>query len=168
MIKRLPVIPDKPSGPWYADGLKFRCTECGNCCTGPSGYVWITTEEVRSLAAHLGRSEEEVYKRYVRRIGNRYSLRERKTLDGKYDCVFLIDRPDTADGERRPGCGIYPVRPLQCRTWPFWDGVVETRRSWDSAARICPGMGQGRRYSRKRIEELRDAKQWPESPPSSR
>ena len=34
---------EKPadSGPWYADGLSFECTMCGNCCTGPPGAVWF-------------------------------------------------------------------------------------------------------------------------------
>ncbi len=159
---------ENASRPWYSRGLKFRCTECGNCCSGPPGYVWISPEEVTLLARHLGKPEEEVHKRYLRRIGNRISLREKKTLDGKYDCVFLIDLPDDPrTGEKRRGCGIYPVRPLQCRTWPFWDGVVDTPRSWESAARVCPGMNQGKHYSRKRIEELRDAEEWPDAPPSS-
>ena len=168
VIRPLNVIQEKPAAkPWYGDGLKFRCTECGNCCTGPTGFVWISEEEIGRLATHLGRSIEDVRKRYTRKIGNRLSLRERKTLDGKYDCVFLIDLPDAPNGERRRGCGIYPVRPLQCRTWPFWDGVIETRRSWEAATRVCPGMDRGKRYSRRRIEELRDAKEWPEAPPSS-
>jgi Fe-S-cluster containining protein len=156
-----------PRKPWYSEGLRFRCTECGNCCTGPSGYVWISPEEIGHLAEHLGRTVEDVNKRYVRKIGARFSLREKKTLEGKYDCVFLIDLPDAPGGQKRKGCGIYQVRPLQCRTWPFWDGVVETRSSWEAAARNCPGIDIGRRYSRRRIEQLRDATEWPESPPSS-
>lgn len=167
MTLPLPVIQQK-SAPrrWFEGGLKFRCTGCGNCCTGPTGYVWITQQEIQRLGAHLGRSVEEVCKRYVRKIGNRHSLRERKTLDGKYDCVFLTELSDE-EGQKRRGCGIYQVRPLQCRTFPFWDGVVATRRSWESTARHCPGIGQGRHYSPKRIEELRDATEWPAEAPSS-
>ena len=33
-----------------------------------------------------------------------------------YDCVFLKEDPERG----RKTCSIYPVRPLQCRTWPFW------------------------------------------------
>lgn len=168
MPKPLPVLQQTSAArPWYAGGLKFRCTECGNCCSGPPGYVWISDEEIAGLAAHLGRTVEDVRKRYVRDVGGHLSLREKRTLDGKYDCVFLIDLPDADNGERRRGCGIYAVRPLQCRTWPFWDGVVETPRSWEHAARVCPGMDQGKHYPRARIEELRDAKEWPAAPPSS-
>ena len=158
----LPVIPSQaPRARWYDGGLRFACTECGNCCTGPPGYVWISQEEIDGLARYLGRSVADVRKRYLRKIGNRFSLRERKTLDGKYDCVFLVDMPDGPEGQKRRGCGIYPVRPLQCRTFPFWDGIVSSRRSWESAGRHCPGIGLGKRFSRQEIEALRDAKEWP-------
>ena len=158
----LPVIqPRAQRTRWYDRGLKFDCTECGNCCTGPPGYVWISEAEIRLLASHLGRSVADMRKRYLRKIGRRFSLRERKTPDGQYDCVFLTDRPDGPGGQKRRGCGIYPVRPLQCRTFPFWDGIVASRRSWESAARHCPGIGQGRCYSPEQIEALRDANEWP-------
>lgn len=154
--------------PWYSRGLKFRCTGCGNCCTGPAGYVWISEEEVARLADHLGKSVADVRKGYVRAVGGRLSLRERKNLQGKYDCVFLTDLPpDPVTGAVRRGCGVYEARPLQCRTWPFWDGVVASRASWNSAKTVCEGMDQGRHYTQTRIEKLRDATEWPDSPPSS-
>ena len=37
---------DSEAQPWYAAGLQFGCTECGNCCAGAPGYVWISTEEI--------------------------------------------------------------------------------------------------------------------------
>ncbi|MFM1805538.1 MAG: hypothetical protein RL136_2417, partial [Planctomycetota bacterium] len=30
--------------PWYAEGLRFECTQCGNCCSGGPGAVWFTPE----------------------------------------------------------------------------------------------------------------------------
>ncbi len=39
--------------PWYQDGLKFRCTGCGDCCTGAPGYVWVNKEEIAALAVYL-------------------------------------------------------------------------------------------------------------------
>ena len=51
---KLDVIKDGgPGEPWYADGLNFTCTQCGNCCTGGPGFVWISREEIVRLAAHL-------------------------------------------------------------------------------------------------------------------
>ena len=31
---------------WYADGLKFSCTGCGNCCTGSAGFTWVSEDEI--------------------------------------------------------------------------------------------------------------------------
>ena len=48
---KLEVLKDEAAEqPWYAEGLKFTCTQCGNCCTGGPGFVWISREEIRRLA----------------------------------------------------------------------------------------------------------------------
>ena len=75
--------------PWFADGLTFTCTQCGNCCTGPTGYVWISDVEIDRLAEHLKLSRERVLATYCRKIGGRISLKERRTPQGLYDCIFL-------------------------------------------------------------------------------
>jgi len=151
---KLQVISDESSQPWYADGLSFTCTQCGNCCTGEPGYVWISEIEIERLAAHLGVTREAVLKQYCRTINGRLSLRERKHC-GEYDCIFLEHR----DGRRV--CTVYPVRPLQCRTWPFWSENIESPTRWDRAAKKCPGMNVGSKYSSQQIEALCDAKDWP-------
>jgi len=94
--------------------------------------------------------------------------------------VFLTTEEDRASrvtvgtgGEEkitlaRRGCSIYPVRPLQCRTWPFWDTNLASKSAWDRAAQRCHGMDHGRRtFSREQMEALRDAADWPDDPPTS-
>ena len=102
-----------PTPEWYAEGLHFSCTRCGNCCTGPPGWVWFDQEEGRRIAARLGVAEDVFYERYAHRVNGRWSLKEDKTPRG-FDCIFL-------DRDSRPGealCSIYHDRPAQCRTWP--------------------------------------------------
>lgn len=128
------------SGPWYRDGLRFECSRCGACCAGEPGYVWITREEITALAGLLGIDEEELARRYLRRVGRRLSLIEKP--GGA--CVFYDD-----------GCTVYEVRPRQCRTFPFWAENLESRRAWTDAQRACPGVDSGRLYSLERIAALR-------------
>lgn len=121
--------------PWYSDGLRFRCTGCGDCCTGAPGYVWVTGEEILLLAQHLGLSREEFERQYVRSVGIRKSLVEYDNGD----CVFF-------DGKSRK-CTVYEARPRQCRTWPFWGSNVRTPETWDYTCEVCPGSGKGKLFS---------------------
>lgn len=113
--------------PWYKEGLQFKCTGCGHCCTGSPGYVWIDEEEATSMAVALQISLEEFVKKYTRRIGNRISLKEHPR---NYDCVFLKEKK----------CTIYTARPKQCRTFPWWQENLETPEHWKEAAARCEGI----------------------------
>ena len=130
----------KKGAEWYAGGLRFACTQCGNCCTGPPGMVWFTKAEGVLMARRLGLSETEFYATRAHRVDGRWSLRERRTEHG-YDCI-LLDR-EREDG--RAVCSLYDARPTQCRTWPFWPENLESREAWADAKRTtpCPGMDEG-------------------------
>jgi Fe-S-cluster containining protein len=126
--------------PWYRDGLAFTCTRCGACCTGAPGYVWVSIEEIEQLARFRGLPVKDFTSRFVRQVGEHYSLIERPGGD----CIFW---------DAKEGCTVYPARPVQCRTWPFWPENVETPEDWDRTTRICPGSGKGRHYTAKQIIE---------------
>lgn len=119
-------------------GLRFSCTMCGNCCTGPAGYVLLSVREADALARRLGISSEDFLARYTHMTQRGRSLTETPSEHG-LDCVFL-------DRESVPGravCGVYEDRPSQCRTWPFWPENLRSLESWRRARRRCPGMDQG-------------------------
>ena len=50
MNNKLSLITEQDQEPWYKEGLRFKCTECGKCCTGAPGYVWVNKEEVAEMA----------------------------------------------------------------------------------------------------------------------
>jgi Fe-S-cluster containining protein len=114
--------------PWFADGLRFSCLRCGRCCTGEPGYVFLHGPDVGALAAFLGLGREEFVARHVRRVPGGISLLEEP--DGR--CAFWDE-----------GCRVYPARPRQCRTYPFWRRVVASPAAWAEEARACPGVGSG-------------------------
>ena len=135
-----------PEAEWYEDGLRFECSQCGNCCTGPPGYVWFTEEEAGRIAEHLGLTVAQFRRRYTHPVHGSESLNEVQSEDG-YDCIFL--RRDDAG---KALCSIYPVRPRQCRTWPFWTENLRSSRDWARTARGCPGCNHGELVP---IEEIR-------------
>jgi hypothetical protein len=171
---KLDILHQEEGKPWYADGLKFTCTQCGNCCTGPAGYVWISEAEIARLALHLHLTPEETVEKYCRKTAGRLSLKERRTREGNYDCIFLTEQPAraSADGklpQKRKMCSIYQHRPLQCRTWPFWPENLSSPEAWKISGKRCHGMGAGKRhFSLKQIRTLRDATDWPDNPPTSK
>jgi len=138
----LPADQSPDQRPWYADGLRFTCTQCGNCCSGPPGHVMISRDEIALLAQSLKLTVEDTISQYCIWIGDELSLRERRNPQGQFDCIFL----DTHPGGKRT-CSIYNVRPEQCRTWPFWEGNLASRENWERSAIRCHGMNHGKHYS---------------------
>lgn len=131
-------IAGSPAEPWYREGLRFACTRCGACCRG-EGYVWIDTAEAEELAAFLALDVDEFGRRYLRRVDRRLAL-----IDGPDGaCVFWDD-----------GCSVYPARPRQCRTFPFWARNLAREAAWNETAELSPGVNQGRLYELHEIEAL--------------
>ncbi|MCC9608839.1 YkgJ family cysteine cluster protein [Blastopirellula sp. JC732] len=131
------------NSPWYRDGLRFECSQCGDCCTGAPGYVWVNDDEIAQLAASVELPVDQFETTYVRKVGLRKSLRE--YAGG--ECVFF----DT----KSRGCTVYSARPRQCRTWPFWDSNIRSEEDWQATCEICPGSGKGPLYQLEEIEERR-------------
>ena len=130
---------------WYADGLHFGCSQCGQCCTGEPGYVWVTKAELVEIAKFLKVSEKELRTKHTRKVGWRTSLTE--LANG--DCTFLVDKKDGR------GCAIYSVRPGQCRNWPFWGMNLASQSAWNRAAQRCCGINKGEFHDFEEIEEER-------------
>lgn len=106
------------------------------------------------MATELGMTEEAFLDRFTRRIGSRASLIERETEQG-FDCIFL----DRTSVPGRAICGVYGARPSQCRTWPFWQQNLVSRKAWEQTKRRvpCPGMDAptGRLHTLVEIRVLR-------------
>jgi Fe-S-cluster containining protein len=137
---------------WYADGLAFECQQCGRCCAGPDeGRIWVTRPEVELIADFLKISPGEFRRKYLRRLGLRSSIIEQPITK---DCIFL----QKIDGQKK--CVIYPVRPNQCRSWPFWPSNLAKPAAWNAAAQKCPGINRGKKHSFEEIQQIRKKKKW--------
>lgn len=132
---------DNQGKPWYHAGLRFTCTQCGDCCTGAPGFVWVNKQEIQNLADLLEMEVPDFEAKYVRTVGIRKSLVEFPSGD----CVFF----DT----KARNCGVYEARPRQCRTWPFWHSNLKSPETWEETCESCPGSGKGKLHSLSQIEE---------------
>ena len=93
--------------------------------------MWVTEADITAIAERRGMDRDAFRSEFVRNVGDRLSLTERP--DG--DCSMLDEK------SRR--CTVYEVRPIQCRTWPFWRSNVESPQTWQETCEVCPGAGQG-------------------------
>jgi Fe-S-cluster containining protein len=128
--------------PFYKrEELRFECQGCGHCCTTWYGDVFLHEEDISRISERLEMDRESFEKRYVTRDSRGKLIV--KLLPNAY-CPFYTD-----------GCTIHEFKPLTCMSWPFWDNVIDTERSWKKAEQRCPGMGKGRFYTAEEIERLR-------------
>ncbi len=116
-------------GEWWSDGLRFRCRRSGRCCRTHGDYAWVyvSAAERRALAAHLGLAPRAFLDRYT--VRDERGHRVLRFRDGR--CPFL-------DGAGL--CSVHEVKPVQCRTWPFWPELLSDRATWErEVVAFCPG-----------------------------
>lgn len=112
-----------------AEGLRFECQPGCTACCEQRGFVYLTEDDVPRAAQFLGMTAAAFERKYVYRTKNRRRLR----VPRDSQCTFLRDG----------GCSIHPAKPTQCRVFPFWPELVQSRREWLKTAKYCPGMGKG-------------------------
>jgi len=116
------------------DGFSYSfnplaCGNCeGRCCTGESGYIYVTKTEIENIAKLLEMDVREFVNKYLFKKMYKYSIKEKQNGDS-YECIFY--------NKSSNGCTIYDARPLQCKTFPFWD-YYKTRV--DELKLECPGI----------------------------
>jgi uncharacterized protein len=130
---------------FYQQGLRFECQGSGKCCTshGEFGFVFLTLDDRRRLAKNLGLSTAQFTRKYCTYNEEQTAWHLYERADNP-DCLFLKNKQ----------CSVYDGRPTQCRTWPFWPEVMTAKNWSEEVASFCPGVGRGRIWSAKEIEEV--------------
>jgi Fe-S-cluster containining protein len=130
-----------------AEALRFECQPgCTECCR-QKGFVYLTESDVLRIAAFLGMTAEAFERKFVFRTRNRARLRVPRDAS----CHFLLEG----------GCSIHAVKPTQCRIFPFWPELLDSKREWRKTARYCPGLDKGPliqiESARAQAREMREA-----------
>lgn len=109
--------------------------------------MWLEEEDIDIISRHIGLSREMFLSIYTLSIDGRVTLRD--LPEDNWNCVML----------KEGLCSIYEVRPMQCRTFPFWSSNLRSKSDWEAAGKGCPGIGEGREYTREEIEAIRDERE---------
>jgi len=129
-------IERRRSSSWLASvsELPFECTSCGKCCR-TVGQVYLSPLELEAAATYTNSTIEDFIQTYAESKldvveGSQslpwVTLRNVETERGP-SCVFL-------DSETNH-CQIYPVRPIQCSSYPFWTNILDTEYHWNNEVR---------------------------------
>jgi uncharacterized protein len=136
--------------PWWAQGLPFQCAQSGRCChrRGDIGYVYVNYRERRALAAHLDMSIEDFTREYT--VAEDEGARVLRFDDDH--CTFLDQK----------SCTVHQAKPIQCRTWPFWQETLASEESYQELVQaMCPGSLGGplvpAKEIRRQMEETEEA-----------
>ena len=122
--------------------LHFECTGCGRCCVGGGEYhVFLTDAAAEAIRQHLQLSRAWFRRRYLRRLPDGDQV---AAMGENGRCIFL---------GKDNGCKVYAARPVQCRTYPFWPEVVNSRTSWTREAKRCEGIDRGKVVPLSRIRQ---------------
>jgi Fe-S-cluster containining protein len=109
-----------------------------------SGFVYLSENDLSRLAKEFKMEYTDFIKTWCRWVSferdrERLSLKEKSN----FDCIFWNQQ-----------CTVYRARPLQCRTFPFWDNVVCSSTAWETAGGGCPGINTGERHTGKKIDQF--------------
>jgi len=90
--------------------------------------VFLTQSDIEGIATYLNLEKEQFLKTYTRKFYDKIALANIK-VNGEYVCCFL---------DKEGLCEIYTKRPLQCRTFPFWDSMKDL--SLKELNQLCPAI----------------------------
>ncbi len=124
---------------FFDDGIHFECARCGACCTGTPGVICVDEDEIQAISKFLDLDAEDFKRQQLYPWKEGFSIKEHP--DGR--CIYF-DK----------GCRIYPVRPMQCRTFPFWLQNLRSEEKWHKIEKECPGIGKGRLYEKEEILDI--------------
>lgn len=127
----------EPSSP---ETYRFGCTCCGDCCRAP-GVVELSIDELDALGRFLGQGSTELLQSLPIQWSPKARLFELAADNG---CPLL-----ESDGR----CSVEPVKPSQCRSYPFWPELTRAAATWRKEGKRCEGINhpKARTYARDEV-----------------
>jgi len=126
---------------YHSTPLRFKCTQCSQCCYGGKhAYVRASQHEINNIIDYMNIKRELFQEKYLIKLvdhgyGIRMNTNKVGNIFGKPGHCMLLNE----NGK----CSVYPVRPTQCRTYPFWPEILISKEKWNKELARCEGINQG-------------------------
>ena len=150
-------------------GIEFSCQMCGKCCTGfNEGEVYLYKEDILRLAKYLNIQGDKGLRyfaeNYLKVVNDSFFCKESGEQKGKTYHFKSLGFKFTGEDEhchflKNNQCSVHGARPFQCRSFPFWQMMVSSKKNFENYTKKCKGLQQlqGQFYTREEI--LKWAKQ---------
>jgi len=127
----------------YSKNIHFKCQGSANCCVsrGSYGFVYLSLIDLKKISKFFKLDKIKFIRKYCEYTNGFLHLRETKKNG---DCIFLKNKR----------CSIYSARPIQCRTWPFWEENMQAKKWNHSLKNFCPGIGKGKKINYLKIKKI--------------
>lgn len=139
---------------YHTTPIRFKCTQCSQCCYGGKyAYVRANQQEIEKIIEYMEIDAESFKNDYlIKLVDHGYGIRMKKSslkevIKIKGHCVLL---------NKEGKCSVYPVRPTQCRTYPFWPEILVSEDKWKNEVARCEGINQGEVVNAEYIEEQKE------------
>jgi len=136
---------------------------CGTCCTGLNeGEVYLYKEDLIRLANFLGlkgkKGLRDFANKYLKVIDDSFYWKDKGEQRGKTYRFKSLGFKFTGEDEhchflKENICTVHIYRPFQCRSFPFWQMMVSSKKNFDDYTKKCKGLQvlKGKYYSRDEI-----------------
>ena len=150
---------------YLENGIEFACQICGNCCRGfDEGEVYLYKEDILRLAKFLNMNSSEglrkFAKKYVKVINDSFTWKEPGAEMGKKYNFKTLGFKFTGEDEhchflKENMCSVHEHRPFQCRSFPFWQMMVSSKKNIEDYKKRCKGLqlSEGKYYTKEEILE---------------
>ncbi len=145
------------------NGIEFSCQMCGKCCTGLNeGEVYLYKDDIFRLAKFLGlkgkKGLRDFAEKYLKVIDDSFYWKDKEEQRGKTYRFKALGFKFTGEDEhchflKENICTVHIYRPFQCRSFPFWQMMVSSKKNFDDYTKKCKGLQvlKGKYYSRDEI-----------------
>ncbi len=122
--------------------VRFQCSGCGDCCSGDpdTHFIELLAGEAERIREYLQLSKTVFQRDHIVSIAD---IGKGIRINEQGRCSLL-----GADNR----CQVYQVRPLQCRSYPFWPEIMHSLDTWRAEANHCEGIHQGEAITPQHIE----------------
>ncbi|MEM2099376.1 MAG: YkgJ family cysteine cluster protein [Candidatus Bathyarchaeia archaeon] len=128
----------------YPTNVRFECTKCGLCCGDTkekTRHILLLTHEAEEIATYTKQPIAKFAEKTTDKTPYTYEIKK----DGNGKCNFLATNNN---------CGIYAIRPLICRFYPFELKINKNKKHQFLYTTECPSIGKGKKLNKTYFKNL--------------